>query len=153
MKKLKAQYLDYSIDNNWRVRCYEETDDFIISAECFSNVKKWKSIVRFDQSDHNIYHSDFYNKPKYEYFTETKTFEEKVSKAFEKLKEYCTKKLINYEGKILIYSNVIERLKDQILRHRIPLKPPGEIITGTTRSFTVMASIINPTKKRLNSDV
>ena len=40
MNRLKAQYLDYTIDGHWRVRCYEEQDDFIISAECFYNAKK-----------------------------------------------------------------------------------------------------------------
>src|SRR3989344_2056505 len=104
MNKLKAQYLDYIIDGNWRIRCYEETGDFVISAECFSQEKRWISVVRFDQSHHKIYHSDFYNYPKFELFPDVKSFEEKVNIAFIKLKKYCSDELVSYEGKILIYS-------------------------------------------------
>lgn len=148
MNRLKAQYLDYAIDGYWRIRCYEEPDDFIINAECFSDTSKWIWVVRFDQSDHDIYHADFYNKTKYEFFPGVKTFEEKVNKAFEKLKEYCTNNLINYEGKTLMYSNVVDGFKDQILKHEIPLKSQGEIITRTAHSFSVMASVVNPIKNR-----
>lgn len=132
----RAQYLNYEVSGKWLIRFYEEADDFVILVQHYPTQKV---VLRFDQSSHDTFHSDFYNDPKYEDFGVQSTFADKVNTAFVALEQYCIQGKVNFAGDKLEYSNVIDDIRNQILNK--------EVSKGTDRNFrniSAMASIAAP---------
>ena len=49
----RSEWLEYEVSGKWRVRFYEEKNDFVISIE---HCPDYYSVVRFDQSKHKSFH-------------------------------------------------------------------------------------------------
>jgi hypothetical protein len=138
LRKDKAQYIEYPVDNNWRFSVIDEPNDIVMRVDFFNTDEKpgaWRHIARIEQSGHPKFHVHLPGSDERINIGKDLSREQKLEIGFEVLRQHAEQGHIKYKAFIFKPSPLWESIKGQILNREIPLGSTtnAKSIGGTAR--------------------